>query len=48
MFEVGADYLALVDLYNEYSACLDERRFEDWPEFFLDECEYRMAREAFM
>jgi salicylate 5-hydroxylase small subunit len=33
---------ALQNLYGAYSACLDDGDFEQWPEFFLDECEYRI------
>src|SRR5215475_9710481 len=40
--DVGRGYVALLNLYSEYSACLDEGEFEKWPEFFLDECEYRI------
>ncbi len=39
MLEMSGGYAALLNIYCEYSACLDEGRFEDWPEFFLDECE---------
>jgi salicylate 5-hydroxylase small subunit len=36
------------DLYARYAACLDQRRFEEWPEFFTDECSYRLQpRENF-
>jgi salicylate 5-hydroxylase small subunit len=31
------------DLYNAYVACLDERRFSDWPEFFIDACVYKVV-----
>lgn len=38
-----------VDALNaEYAAALDERRFDDWPEFFLDDAKYTVqARENF-
>jgi 3-phenylpropionate/cinnamic acid dioxygenase small subunit len=40
--------LALEDLYAEYAACLDEERFEDWPQFFTDPCLYKIIpRENF-
>jgi salicylate 5-hydroxylase small subunit len=42
MLDMGSGYMALQNLYSEYSACLDEGEFEKWPEFFLDECEYRI------
>jgi salicylate 5-hydroxylase small subunit len=31
---------ALADLYAEYAACLDEARFADWPELFVEDCLY--------
>jgi 3-phenylpropionate/cinnamic acid dioxygenase small subunit len=40
--------LELEELYAEYSACLDEERFEEWPEFFTDPCLYEIVpRENF-
>jgi salicylate 5-hydroxylase small subunit len=40
--------LELEELYAEYVACLDEERFEAWPEFFTDDASYRiMPRENF-
>lgn len=40
--------VALEDLYAEYAACLDEERFEEWPEFFTDPCLYKIIpRENF-
>jgi salicylate 5-hydroxylase small subunit len=40
---------AEIDTFNAaYSAALDERRFEDWPEFFLHDGRYTLqARENF-
>ena len=39
---------ALEDLYARYSACLDEARFADWPDFFTEACWYRVVpRENF-
>lgn len=35
--------LELEELYAEYVACLDEERFEDWPDFFTEECLYRVV-----
>ena len=35
--------LELEDLYARYTACLDEERFEEWPEFFTDPCLYKIA-----
>lgn len=40
--------LELEELYAAYSACLDEERFEQWPEYFTDECLYKIVpRENF-
>jgi len=40
--------LALEELYADYAACLDEERFEEWPEFFTDPCLYKIVpRENF-
>ncbi len=37
---------ALVGLYAEYAACIDEERFAEWPGFFTEDCSYRVvARE---
>ena len=36
------DYMDVLALYGDYSACLDEGDFERWPDFFLDDCEYRI------
>ena len=33
---------AILDLYSDYALCLDERRFDDWPEFFTDPCRYEV------
>jgi salicylate 5-hydroxylase small subunit len=35
--------LALVELYAAYAACLDDERFGDWPEFFTEDCQYRIV-----
>jgi 3-phenylpropionate/cinnamic acid dioxygenase small subunit len=40
--------LELEELYADYVACLDEERFEAWPEFFTDDAIYRIVpRENF-
>ena len=40
--------LALEELYADYTACLDEERLEEWPEFFTDPCLYKVVpRENF-
>jgi salicylate 5-hydroxylase small subunit len=36
------------DLYAAYSACLDDGRYQDWPDFFADDAWYRVVpRENF-
>ena len=46
--EAGELRLALEELYAGYAACLDDERFEDWPEFFSDPCVYKIVpRENF-
>ena len=35
--------LELESLYTEYAACLDSDRLEDWPEFFAEDCHYRVT-----
>ena len=35
--------LDVADLYASYSACLDAGRFDDWPEFFTEDCRYRVV-----
>jgi salicylate 5-hydroxylase small subunit len=48
MIDVSSGYMALQNFYSEYSACRDQGDFEKWPEFFLEECEYRIQpRENF-
>jgi len=40
--------LEVEDLYARYAACLDQRRYEEWPEFFTDACVYKLQpRENF-
>src|SRR6266516_1027040 len=40
--------LELEELYAAYAACLDEERFEEWPEFFVEHCVYKIIpRENF-
>jgi salicylate 5-hydroxylase small subunit len=34
--------VAVAGLNADYAACLDDRRFDDWPEFFTDDCVYRL------
>ncbi|MCX4161842.1 MULTISPECIES: aromatic-ring-hydroxylating dioxygenase subunit beta [Paraburkholderia] len=37
------DYYALVELYAGYSAALDSGDWDRWPEFFTDDCLYRIV-----
>lgn len=40
--------LDLEALYADYTGCLDEERFEDWPDFFVEDCLYKIVpRENF-
>lgn len=42
------DYFALTQLYADYAAAVDSGRWELWPEFFIDDCVYRIQpRENF-
>lgn len=43
-----ATWLDLVTLYHAYASALDAREYERWPDFFIDECVYRLQpRENF-
>jgi salicylate 5-hydroxylase small subunit len=43
-----ATWLELVTLYQAYASALDARQYARWPEFFTDECVYRLQpRENF-
>lgn len=47
-FERLALTVELQTLYAEYCACLDEGRYAEWPEFFTEDCVYRVIpRENF-
>jgi 3-phenylpropionate/cinnamic acid dioxygenase small subunit len=35
--------LELDALYAEYIGCLDEERFEEWPDFFVEDCLYKIV-----
>src|SRR5262245_60287708 len=40
--------LEVEELYSAYAACLNEERFEEWPEFFTNDCTYKIIpRENF-
>lgn len=34
--------MAVADLNAEYAACLDDRRFTEWPDLFADDCIYKL------
>jgi len=34
--------IAIADLNAEYASCLDDRRFDEGPELFTDDCVYRL------
>ncbi len=36
------DWLALTQLYADYASAVDSGRWELWPEFFTDDCVYRL------
>ena len=33
---------ALRDFYEDYAVCLDEMELEKWPDFFVEDCRYRV------
>lgn len=35
--------IELQDLYAEYAACLDSDALERWPDFFVEDCHYRIT-----
>jgi salicylate 5-hydroxylase small subunit len=36
------DWLALTQLYADYASAVDSGNWELWPEFFTDDCSYRL------
>jgi salicylate 5-hydroxylase small subunit len=36
------DWLALVQLYADYASAVDSGQWDLWPEFFTDDCVYRL------
>jgi len=34
--------LEIEDLYARYCACVDSGKLDDWPDFFIEECLYRV------
>src|SRR6266446_6017186 len=38
-----AQRLELETLYTDYAACLDSDALESWPEFFTEDCHYRVT-----
>jgi anthranilate 1,2-dioxygenase small subunit len=41
--EALARRLAIEDLYTDYAHCLDADALEEWPDFFTDDCGYRIT-----
>ena len=37
------DRLRIEDLYSAYVACLDQARYDDWLELFVEDCIYRVV-----
>ena len=37
------DRFRINDLYAAYAACLDSGQFSEWPDFFTDDCTYRVV-----
>lgn len=37
------DRLRIADLYAAYAACLDDGRYDEWPDFFTDPCSYKLV-----
>jgi anthranilate 1,2-dioxygenase small subunit len=35
--------MELETLYTDYTHCLDDDRLEEWPEFFVEDCRYRIT-----
>lgn len=33
----------VADLYADYAECLDEQRFAQWPDFFTEDCVYKIV-----
>jgi anthranilate 1,2-dioxygenase small subunit len=42
-FEAVAQQLELEQLYTDYVHCLDADRLEHWPDFFTEDCFYRVT-----
>src|SRR5207237_3198089 len=38
------DYLALTQLYTDYAIAVDSGQWDLWPEFFTDDCVYRLQQ----
>ena len=36
------DWLALTQLYANYASTLDSGRWDEWPDFFVEDCVYRL------
>ncbi|MBN3807629.1 aromatic-ring-hydroxylating dioxygenase subunit beta [Paraburkholderia sp. Ac-20347] len=38
-----SDYIEVMTLHADYSACVDAGEFDRWPSFFTDDCEYKIV-----
>ena len=38
----GTALQAILDLHADYAACLDDRRYDAWPDFFTEDCRYEV------
>jgi salicylate 5-hydroxylase small subunit len=48
MMETCKDWIALTQLYSDYAIAVDSGNWKLWPEFFTDQCVYRLQpRENF-
>lgn len=36
-------HLRVEEFYARYTECLDQERFEDWPDFFVEDCLYKIV-----
>jgi 3-phenylpropionate/cinnamic acid dioxygenase small subunit len=41
--DAPATLFRLAALNSDYAACIDADRLEDWPDFFLDDCLYKIT-----
>ena len=49
MLESSELYYRVKQLYDAYGDCIDEARYDQWPDFFEDDCFYQITtREAYL